>query len=690
MLVPLDPMGNTMMSLLFRCCAALSFLLLALVAAAPSSAAAGATAAPPPIEAFFADPQLSGAVLSPNGRFLAAISGAPERRDMLAVIDLQTKATKLIGYERVDVDDFQWVNDERLVFDVIDKRLGPGHTNVAGGLYGVDRDGANLRQLVARREEIIETSLNNSTASRRLPWHTFMLGQRGAQDSDWIYVRSLDFDSRGEVRHVDLLHLNTRTGANRLVPRPNGIVESWMLDNAGQPRLALASEDGKTTVHYRDPASSQWRVIATFDSYAGDDNAFSPLGFGDDGALYVSKYNGKDTASLYIFDFATGKVRPQPVVTADGYDFEGALVSRNGKLLGVRVLTDAYDSVWFDPGMKALQARIDALLPGTVNLLSVASRADTPWALVHAYSDREPLSYILFDTESGKLTRIGDTYPDIDPARMGRQDDVKYAARDGRTIPALLTLPPGGGKNLPLVVLVHGGPYVRGSTWGWDSDSQFLASRGYAVLEPSYRGTTGFGEAHFRAGWKQWGLAMQDDIADGARWAIAQGIADPKRICIAGASYGGYATLMGLVRDHDLYQCGVNWLGVSDINLMYTGSWRLASDLGKEWKKYGMPLLIGDQVKDAAQIKATSPIEQAARIRRPLLMAYGGADRRVPLYHGTKLRDAVGRTNGQVEWIEYEEEAHGWSLPKNRVDFWGRVEKFLDKHIGKNAAKAAP
>ena len=611
-----------MMSLLFRCCAALSFLLLALVAAAPSSSAAGATtAALPPIEAFFADPQLSGAVLSPNGRFLAAISGAPERRDMLAVIDLQTKATKLIGYERVDVDDFQWVNDERLVFDVIDKRLGPGHTNVAGGLYGVDRDGANLRQLVARREEIIETSLNNSTASRRLPWHTFMLGQRGAQDSDWIYVRSLDFDSRGEVRHVDLLHLNTRTGANRLVPRPNGTVESWMLDNAGQPRLALASEDGKTTVHYRDPASSQWRAIATFDSYAGDDKAFAPLGFGEDGTLYVSKYQDQDTASLYIFDFATGKVRPQPVVTADGYDFEGALVSRNGKLLGVRVLTDAYDSVWFDPGMKALQARIDALLPGTVNLLSVASKADTPWVLVHAYSDREPLSYILFDQESGKLTRIGDTYPDIDPARMGRQDDVKYAARDGRAIPALLTLPPGGGKNLPLVVLVHGGPYVRGSTWGWDSDSQFLASRGYAVLEPSYRGTTGFGEAHFRAGWKQWGLAMQDDIADGARWAIAQGIADPKRICIAGASYGGYATLMGLVNDPDLYKCGVSWVGVTDINLLYDGHWSFTSDMTAQWKQYGMPDLIGDQVKDAAQLKATSPIQQAARIKAPLLLA---------------------------------------------------------------------
>ena len=237
------------------------------------------------------------------------------------------------------------------------------------------------------------------------------------------------------------------------------------------------------------------------------------------------------------------------------------------------------------------------------------------------------------------------------------------------------------------MVLVHGGPYVRGSVWGWQSESQFLASRGYAVLEPEFRGSRGYGQAHYRAGWKQWGLAMQNDIADGVRWAAEQGTVDPKRVCIAGASYGGYATLMGLVRDPDLYQCGINWVGVTDINLMYDGHWSFDSDLGDDWKKYGMPVLVGDQVKDAAQLKATSPIEQASRITRPLLLAYGGVDRRVPMYHGTKFRDAVKRTNQQVEWIEYQDEGHGWSLPKNRVDFWEKVEKFLDKHIGQGAVR---
>ena len=176
-----------------------------------------------------------------------------------------------------------------------------------------------------------------------------------------------------------------------------------------------------------------------------------------------------------------------------------------------------------------------------------------------------------------------------------------------------------------------------------------------------------------------------NDIADGARWAIAQGYADPKRICIAGASYGGYATLMGLVNDPDLYKCGISWVGVTDINLLYDGHWSFTSDMTEQWKQYGMPDMIGDQVKDAEQLKATSPIVQAARIKAPLMLAYGGVDRRVPMYHGRKFMDAIKPTNQQVEWIEYQDEGHGWHLPANRVDFWSRVEKFLDKNIGSGA-----
>ncbi|MEH6434946.1 S9 family peptidase [Massilia sp. DD77] len=671
------PRSRGLAALLLACCG----VLLPLAASAQAPAL-------PPIEKFFANPQLDDAALSPGGRYLAALSGTGAGRHVLAVIDLQTHDMKVVaGYADVDILSFEWVNDERLLFDVTDKQVGTGGKLLASGLYAVNRDGSRMRQLAARRgEEFIVSAEISSIKSRMLPWHTFMTGQRGAQDSDWVYVYSTRYRDTGDLYTVDLLRLNTLTGQSETVQRP-APVNYWLLDNAGEPRLAMGSKDGVTTVYLRDQAGKQWRSLASFATWGDNPGAFMPEGFGSDGTLYVRASGGKDLAALHTFNLKTATVDPQPVVVAEGYDFNGDLISRRGKLLGVSMTTDARGNVWLDPDMQALQKKIDAVLPGTVNLLSVAANADAPWVLVRAYSDRQPLTWLLYHLQTGKLSKVGDTYPGIDPKRMGRQEPVRYKARDGREIPGLLTLPPGGGKNLPLVVLVHGGPYVRGSVWGWNPQSQFLASRGYAVLEPEFRGSRGFGQAHYRAGWKQWGLAMQDDIADGVRWAAAQGTIDPKRVCIAGASYGGYATLMGLVRDPDLYRCGVNWVGVTDINLMYDGHWSFDSDLGEDWKKYGMPVLVGDQVKDADQLKATSPIEQAARITQPLILAYGGVDKRVPMYHGTKFRDVVKRTNKQVEWIEYQDEGHGWSLPKNRVDFWGRVERFLDRHIGGGAGR---
>jgi len=232
------------------------------------------------------------------------------------------------------------------------------------------------------------------------------------------------------------------------------------------------------------------------------------------------------------------------------------------------------------------------------------------------------------------------------------------------------------------VVLIHGGPWTYNNTWGWNPMSQFLASRGYAVLEPAFRGSLGFGTKHYKASFKQWGLSMQDDIADGAKWAVSKGYADPKRMCLAGASYGGYSTLMGLINDPELFKCGVNWVGVTDLELHFKGHWSFKSDMQSSWRDYGGPEIVGDLVKDVVQIRATSPLINASKITQPILLAYGGVDARVPRYQGDKFYQAVKATNKDVEYVVYEEEGHGWYLLKNNIDFWGRVEKFLDKHIG--------
>jgi dipeptidyl aminopeptidase/acylaminoacyl peptidase len=664
-----------------------SFLRAALAAACllGLNLSAHAQPAPPPLSAFFANPEFSGALLSPEARHLAVKVNGPNQRDRLAIVNLLDNSIKVVAqFSDVDVGDIEWVNEERLILNTRDRQTAPGDLRYGPGLFAVNRDGSDFRQLAARSTEPIRST----SIYKLLPWHTYLAGQRGAQNSSAVYVLSTVYASTGEADYVSLRQLDTLTGRSTVV-KPPGKVRRWLLDQNGEPRLAVTRERNIESVLYLEQDGSTWRQLARFDAYLGGPDAFTPLSFGPDGTLYVSARMGKDTLSVHAYDLAGNRIVPTPIISLDGYDFSGNMIVRQGKLLGVRHLGDARTTRWFDPAMLATQARIDALLPSTINLVSLAARPATPFMLVTSYADRQPGKFSLFNSETGKLSIIGETQPLIQPAQMSEQRRVRYQARDGLDIPAWLTVPNGSsGKQLPLVVLVHGGPYVRGSSWQWDAEVQFLASRGYAVLQPEFRGSTGFGSKHFRAGWKQWGLKMQDDIADGARWAIAGGVADPRRICIAGASYGGYAALMGLVNDPDLYRCAIDWVGVTDIDLLYSGHWSFKSDLGDDWKQYGMPELIGDRVADAAQFQATSPIAQAARITQPLLLAYGAADRRVPLYHGKQFHAAVKQHNRDVEWVVYDEEGHGWTLPKNRIDFWGRVEKFLDRNIGKDSAAA--
>ncbi len=649
-------------------------------AQAPAAAPVAAAAARPPVEAFFEHPNLRDARLSPNGRYLATLSGAKDRHDFLVVIDLENnKPTVVAAYNDSDVTGFRWVNNDRLVYEMGDKTVGQGNVRYYPGLYAVDKDGGRAVQLVDRYTRV--ASKAESIGRTLLTGAHFLHGQVGPQDSDYVYVEHPVY-VKDELRYSTLLRLNTVSGLSSTMPRPYEI-SHWVMDNKGEPRLGYKQAKGLTTVYYRDLATSEWGTLATYNTYTDNLNPITPIAFDNNGVLYVTSHGGKDTTSVYTFNFATNKINPEPLVVTPGYDFDGGLVMNREKVLGVAIATDAASIEWFTPEMKALQDKVDKVLPVTVNLLLPPADPKAENMLVQSYSDVVPTMYSVYNIKTGALSNIGSTRQSIKPAQMGPQKAITYTARDGMKITGLLTLPRAGTrKNLPMVVLVHGGPNVRGATWGWNGESQFLASRGYAVLEPEFRGARGYGDKLYKAGWKQWGLNMQNDVADATRWAIAQGYADAKRICIAGASYGGYATLMGLVNDPDLYKCGVDWVGVTDINLLYNDDWTATSDGSADYREFGMPAIIGDQVKDAAQLRATSPIVQAARITQPLILAYGGSDDRVPVFHGRKFHDAVKAHNKNVEWIEYPEEGHGWRLPKNNYDFWTRVEKFLDKNIG--------
>ena len=639
--------------------------------------------AAPPAQNFFETSQYKDAKLSPSGRYFALRVGDSKQRDRMVVFETET--LELVGGARLadyDIGDIRWVNDQRLVYNVVDENEAPGNRRFAPGLYAINRDGKGQRQL-ASHTAMPKIATGSAINTRMEPWNTFLMQGGGAQDSDSIYVLRPIRDrlSKYVTERVDLVKLNTVNGLSSVVPYP-AAAQGWMLDHKGEPAIMLSEQEGRSTVHYRDPASGAWRTLAEFEAYGRSPGSFDPLGFMDDRHLLVLAAAGSDKLALHSLDLASGKVDPQPLVSLSDFDFSGSMVYSNKHLVGVHYLGDARASVWFDAGMKAAQAEVDRQLDGVINILTPPALPETPWMLVSSYSDRQPRFYSLYNSKTHELKGIGSNHPGIRAAEMGRQDLFKFKARDGLEIPAWLTLPAKGGKQLPLVVLVHGGPFLRGSEWGWEADSQFLASRGYAVLKPEFRGSTGYGTRLFQAGWKQWGLKMQDDIADSVKWAVQQGYADPSRVCIMGGSYGGYATLMGLVRDGELYRCGIAYAAVSDIPLLFdSGNWML-SDMGDDYKKYGAPKLVGDVQLDAAQLAATSPLKQAARIKRPLLLAHGSDDRRVPRVHFTKLRSALEASKADAEFIEYDGEGHGWSTAANRLDFWNRVEKFLQKNIG--------
>jgi len=390
----------------------------------------------------------------------------------------------------------------------------------------------------------------------------------------------------------------------------------------------------------------------------------------------------KGHAALYRYDLNTMAMDAEPMGETAGFDFTGGpqfeAVSR--RVLGLHLTTDARTTVWFNPILKAEQAKIDAALPNTINTIYCAADClGSPVLLVRLDSDRIPTEYALYTRATGDLVGPGGTHPQINSKQMGQRSFHHYTARDGRSIPAYVTLPaePASAPR-PTVVLVHGGPHVRGASWEWNREAAFLASRGYVVIQPEFRGSSGFGGDHMEAGFRQWGGTMQDDLADAAQWAVKQGWADANRTGIIGGSYGGYATLMGLIKDPQTFRAGVAWASVTDLGLMFTSN---LSDATKENLGYSMRTLVGNPDTDQEMFRRNSPLQRAAELKQPLLLAHGFDDFRVPVEHTTSFYRAVKSSNKQVTLLTYGNEGHGWRNEKTRLAFWTEVETFLDTNL---------
>jgi dipeptidyl aminopeptidase/acylaminoacyl peptidase len=652
--------------------------MLAALTTALAGMLATATAAqqPPSITAFFKRPQVRAPKLSPSGRYLAIQTAGRNDRMWLAVLDLQTMQDPkfIAGFNDADLANHYWISEERLVFNVTNSPDGTTRVQ-AQGLWAVDRDGSNQRQLVKSDKLLVSEATRINDRRLDINWRLFSVPP--SLDGHEVIVMRQPWSNDVEASSVQLARLDTRTGLTRTISQ--GIPDytrRWQLDWRGEPYLIETQHQGRVKTYRRD-ATGNWQPWIEDDPQARKHPV--PIWIGPDN-LILGEQGFRGHEAVFRLDPQTGRSDGEPLFSTPGYDFSGGFITdpASGKLLGVRYTTDAPGTLWMDAGMKAVQAEVDGRLPGSVNLIECLRCLGASHFVITSLSDTHPPLYYLYTQKDKSLQPLTSPRADLPAAAMGQRDYHRIKARDGLEFPVLVTQPAGGVKRAtPTVVLVHGGPYVRGTAWSWDRDAQFLASRGYLVLEPEFRGSTGYGFKHFRAGWKQWGLSMQDDIADTLAWAVRQGWADPKRACIAGASYGGYAALMGAITQADLFKCAISWVGVTDIGLLSSISW---SDASEEWKQHGMKRMVADPVADAEQIRKTSPLQRAGEIRLPLLVAYGAEDRRVPLKHGTDFKAALG-TDQPLEWVVYPDEGHGWFNLKTNEDFWGRVERFLARHL---------
>ena len=657
-------------------CASILLTLSSVASAQPSTGTANLPSSSIAVQDFFRLPDVFRPELSPDGNYLAFLARVGNRLG-LAIIDIEKRTSQIIAtLPNADIVELNWVNSQRLVFvsgNVYDPSgsVSPWRT---GGLFAVDRDGSAARRLAL--------PLGDGSSIITRPRYT-RVAQTLNDGSDDVIIATNErsFDSG------DIYRLDTRTARKKLLSFDNpGDVQSWTLDREGQPRAAISVKATTTRTFYRRDEKSPWSKW-----FEGDfrEPASSAVAIGYDGALIGLGLRDKSVtaaaggsrlmAALLRLD-ERGQTQ-QVLASRDDADILHPVFDPVAKrLVGAAFTGERRAIIWLDETWAAVQKQIDIALPNAVNLFSPPEQGKR--MLVFSYSDRNPGTVYLFDFRTRKLEFLIDSRPWIVPAQMAESHIVKFAARDDLPLSALLTLPRGiPAKNLPLVVIAHAGPWVPGYSWAWDAEAQFFASRGYAVIQPNFRGTTGMGLRHLLASFKQWGLAMQDDMTDTALWAVKQGIADPKRMCIYGASYGGYAAMQALVKTPDLFQCAGNYVGVTDLQLFHSVTWSDSSD--SDFNRYLLPVMVGDADRDKAQLRATSPAQNADKIKMPVFMAYGGEDRRVPIIHGERMRDALEKLGKPYEWMVKSNEGHGYAKLENRVEFYTRFEAFLKKSLNR-------
>ncbi len=604
-----------------------------------------------PLRDFFKNPDKTSFQLSPNGQYIAFMKPWKKRLNIhIQKIGEEKKVIRITESTKRDIAGYMWANNNRIVY-IQDKG---GDENFHA--YAVNIDGSNPKQLTPFdkvRVQLIDR-LENS------------------KDEMLIGL------NKRNPRIFDVYRININTGNMKMIAENPGNIQGWVTDNDGKLRVAITSDGVNQSLLYRKTEKDKFKSIIT----TNFKDAISPLFFTfDNKNLYVSSNLNRDKRAIYEYDIENGK-NIKLIYEDKDVDVTSLLTSKKRKIITGVAYTKAKRSYhFFDKQREALQTNLEKRLPGYEVAISSMSKDETK-VLVRTYSDKSKGAYYYYNVTKNKLKKLIDVSPWLNEKEMSDMKPIKYQSRDGLTIHGYLTLPRNvKAEKLPVIINVHGGPWAR-DNWGFNSEVQFLANRGYAVLQMNFRSSTGYGKEFWQKGFKQWGLTMQDDITDGVNWLIKKGIADPKRVGIYGASYGGYATLAGLAFTPDLYACGVDYVGVANLFTILKSLppyWELGRKMFYE--------MMGDPVKDKELLEKVSPVFHADKIKAPLFIAQGAKDPRVKKDESDQMVAALKKRGIDVPYMVKDNEGHGFRNEENRFDFYEAIEPFLAKYLGGRTEK---
>jgi dipeptidyl aminopeptidase/acylaminoacyl peptidase len=647
----------------------------------------GLAAEPPPVEAFFRNAEFAEVKLSPDGRFLAAIArveAAPDARNLAVVAIDSKKATVLTGYEKEDIRSFEWVDDERLLFKLDRDYDSTSEMGEYLGTYAIQRDGSKGRVLHEPYAKDRRSMRGQPTGAAGGVRETVYLLDTLPGDSTHVLVEKHD----ARLIFPDVYRMDVTNGQMRKTVTNELNVQSWYADHSGAVRAGYDfGEERDDLAHrlvYRKSTDAPWQPVLDF--RLGEVHVY---GFdADDRHLWIAARIDRDTSALYKFDPESGALG-DPVFADPGHDIHSAFSRMRGLVqdddgtpLFLEYMAEKPQTRYFEQAWADRQATLDAAFPETFNAI-VGWDRDHERFLVRAQSDRVRGDYYLYDDGKAKVSYLLSEARWLDARDLAEMRPVSFEARDGLTVHGYLTLPRDAGDGpVPLIVHPHGGPFGIRDEWGFDSEVQFLASRGYGVLQINYRGSGGYGERFETLGHKRWGLEMQDDLSDGVEWAIEQGIAEAERICIYGASYGGYATMVGLTRTPELYRCGINYVGVVDLAMLHrqwTTEYNVAGLRGSLGNWVAMAL--GDPRRDRERFHATSPINHIANIRAPLFVIHGRLDYNVDIEQYRALVGQLKKHGKPFETMTERYQGHGFFAESASIELHERIEAFLAENL---------